>query len=167
LAYGGNLPENETCKLYRFANKVPLLYHQASCAINEAVVETDWRRYGLSQSAGSLPVGPLVILVHFASVWVPFTSEGKQAIATYPEIIKEIKLALQDAGRKLAKFISQKRKAREKFLRKQIFERYLPVVAESLAKLTDKEEKDILNKLKAMIKKRVEVKELEGNAEKA
>lgn len=166
LAYGGDLPPNQVCLLMRFANKVPLLYHQSDCAITEAVMETDWRRYGLSQSQGQLPAGPIAILVHFASVWVPFTTEGKQAIATYPEIVKEIKLALQDAGRKLSKYISQKRKYREKFLRRQLFERYIPVVAEALSKLTKKERKEILNKLEDFIKKKVEVKKVEGSEEK-
>ncbi len=159
LAYGGNLPENEIAKILRFANKVPLLYHQSDCAITEAVKEVDWRRYGLQQPANSLPIGPLAILVHFASVWVPFTSEGKQAIANYPEIVKEIKLALQDAGRKLASYIRQKRKARERLLRRQIFERYIPEVARALAKLTSNDYKVILKKLEDMIKKKVDVEE--------
>jgi len=165
LAYGGELPNEEAIKLLRFANKIPLLYHQSDCAITEAVSEVDWRRYGLQQSTGSLPVGPLVILVHFASVWVPFTSEGKQAIANYPEIVKEIKLALQDAGRKLATYIRQKRKARERFLRRQIFERYVPEVAKALAKLTNKDYKVILKKLEEMIKKKVDLVEEKGEEE--
>jgi len=158
LAYGGDLSPNKVCQLFRFANKVPLLYHQGDCAITQAVSEVDWRRYGLSQSSGYLPYGPLVILVHFASVWVPFTTEGKQAIANYPVIVKEIKLALQDAGRKLAKYVRQKKKTREKFLRRQLFERYIPEVAQALSKLTDKNKKTILNKLEKMIKKKSEVK---------
>ena len=39
------------------------------------------------------------MMVHIASVWVPFTSESKEAIAHYPEILKEIRLALQECGR--------------------------------------------------------------------
>lgn len=166
LAYGGNLPPNQTCQLFRFANKVPLLYHQRACAITQAVSGVDWRRYGLSQSSRYLPVGPIAILVHFASVWVPFTSEGKQAIANYPRIVKEIKLALQEAGRKLAKYVRQRKKARERFLRKQLFERYMPEVAKALAKLTDKNSKPILNKLEDMVKERIEVKTGEGDKEK-
>jgi len=50
--------------------------------------------YGLSQSRGQLPTGPVTIMVHMASVWVPFTSESKEAIASYPEIQKELRLAL-------------------------------------------------------------------------
>jgi DNA topoisomerase-6 subunit B len=151
LAYGGKLPL-ENVLIFRFANKVPLFYHQSDCATTEAIKEVDWRRYGISQSQGQLPAGPLAILVHLASVWVPFTSEGKQAIAAYPEILKEIKLALQDAGRKLAKYIRKKAKLRESMLRRQIFERYLPVVAECVGELTNKKAEEILNKLKNMVK---------------
>ena len=69
--------------------------------MHKAVLTSNWRGYGLQQSKGALPTGPLVILVHMASVWVPFTSESKEAVAHYPEIIKEIRLALQEAGRQL------------------------------------------------------------------
>jgi len=92
-------------------------------------------------------------LVHFASVWVPFTSEGKQAIANYPEINKEIKLALQDAGRKLAQFIRQRTKSRESQLRKELFEKYIPELAESLEKLTSKQKQKIIEELEKIIKK--------------
>jgi DNA topoisomerase-6 subunit B len=92
------------------------------------------------------------MLVHFASVWVPFTSEGKEAIAAYPEIIKDIKLAIQDAGRKLAGFVRSQRKSREGQMRRQLFERYIPVVAESLEKLTGKDKGTIETKLEAVVK---------------
>lgn len=171
LAYGGKLPLDSTAQLMRFANKVPLLYHQSDCATSEAVVDTDWRRYGFSQSAGSLPQGPLVILIHFASVWVPYTSEGKQAIADYPEIIKEMKLALQEAGRRLSIYVRQKNKLRDKHMRRQIFERYIPEVAEALRKLTGKDKKKIIEELEVITKKNVKLEEEkedgEGNKEKA
>jgi DNA topoisomerase-6 subunit B len=96
-------------------------------------------------------------LVHFASVWVPFTSEGKQAIAEYPEIVKEIKLALQDAGRKLSHFINQRKRTQAQAMRRQIFERYIPVVAEALAKLTGKDEKIILKKFEDIVKRKAEI----------
>lgn len=168
LAYGGNLPLDKTAKLYRFANKIPLLYHQSGCAITESVAEVDWRRYGFSQSEGQLPVGPLAILVHFVSVWVPFTSEGKQAIANYPEVVKEIKLAVQDAGRELAIYIRHKNKLRERRLRQELFVRYIPELAESLSKLTRKEKEKIIKALEAFIKERgISGKEEAGSGKKA
>ena len=76
--------------LLRFANRVPLLYDQAGCGITKAVVQTNWRAYGLQQTRGALPLAPMAILGHLASVWVPFTSEAKEAIASYPEILMEL-----------------------------------------------------------------------------
>jgi DNA topoisomerase-6 subunit B len=78
LAYGGKLPAEEPADLYRLANRVPLQYQQSACAITRAVLSIDWRSYGLQQARGALPVGPLVIMVHIASVWVPFTSESRR-----------------------------------------------------------------------------------------
>ena len=107
--------------LLRFANRVPLQYQQSACAIFKAVVDTSWKSYGLSQPRGGLPVGPMVLLVHIASVWVPFTSESKEAIAHYPEIIKEMKLALREVGRKLNAFLRRREKDRLQEKRRSIF----------------------------------------------
>ncbi|MDH3216077.1 MAG: DNA topoisomerase VI subunit B, partial [Candidatus Krumholzibacteria bacterium] len=101
IAYGGTSgDEEETVRLHRFANRAPLIYQQSACAITQSVIGTAWRSYGVTQARGALPTGPLIIVVHIASAWVPFTSESKEAIAHYSEIIKEIKLALQECGRR-------------------------------------------------------------------
>jgi DNA topoisomerase-6 subunit B len=138
LAYGGSWPPDKTIELFRFANRVPLLFQRGACGITEAIVRTDWRNYQLSQPKGSLPVGPMALLVHVASVWVPFTSESKEAVAHYPEILKEIQLAAQECGRKLATFI-RKRKAEDyQAQRRSIFELYIEEVAAAIAKITDR-----------------------------
>ncbi|MBU5537448.1 MAG: DNA topoisomerase VI subunit B [Candidatus Aenigmatarchaeota archaeon] len=153
LGFGGELPQDQTAQLFRFANKVPLLYHAGDCATTEAVIETDWRRYGFSQSSGQLPQGQLAILIHFASVWVPYTSEGKQAIASYPEIVKEIKLALQEAGRKLATYVRHKNIERERALRQNLFERYLPEVSAALSEISETPRNSIEINLKKILNK--------------
>jgi DNA topoisomerase-6 subunit B len=138
----------------RFSNKVPLLYQAGDCAITKAVATTDWKRYGLQQSGKSLPSGPAVILVHFASVWVPYVSESKQALAAYPAIMKEIKLGLQELGRRLQKHVSGKRRAEMQRKRRQIFERYIPEVANSLQELTGVKSDVVKRKLFEMIEKK-------------
>ena len=56
-----------------------------------------------------------------ASVWVPFTSESKEAIADYDEIRKEIKLAIQECGRKLMTYVRKRQRiAREQARRGHI-----------------------------------------------
>ena len=151
--------------LVRFANRVPLIYQQGACATVEAVKETDWKRYGLQQSGENIPSGPAKIIIHMCSVWVPFVSESKEAIAPYPDIVKEMKLALQDAGRQLSRYLSGKRKTGEQKRRLLIFERYSEAVAEALAKLTDKDKKDIEKNLKIMVKERVNMPDDEEGAE--
>lgn len=112
-------------KLMRFANRVPLLHQLSGCCIYKSVIEVDWRRYGLSQPGGNLPIGPLAVFVHLASVWVPFTSEGKEAIADYDEIRKEIKLAVQDCARKLQAYLNRRKQQQYQADRRSIFERYI------------------------------------------
>ena len=136
LAYGGSWPADKTIELFRFANRVPLLFQRGACGVTEAIVRTDWRNYLLSQPKGSLPVGPMALLVHIASVWVPFTSESKEAVAHYPDIIKEIQLAAQECGRKLASFIRKRKAADYQAQRRSIFELYIEEVAAAIGKIT-------------------------------
>jgi DNA topoisomerase-6 subunit B len=103
--------------------------------VTKAVVETSWRNYGLSQSRGALPSGPLVIFVHMASVWVPFTSESKEAVADYDEIRKEIRLALNEAGRRLSSFVRKRERAALEMKRRDVFEAYIEEVADACKRL--------------------------------
>jgi DNA topoisomerase-6 subunit B len=136
LAYGGSWPPDKPIELFRFANRVPLLFQRGACGITDAVIRTDWRNYLLSQPKGSLPVGPMALLVHIASVWVPFTSESKEAVAHYPDILKEVQLAAQECGRKLATFIRKRKAADYQAQRRSIFELYIEEVAAAIGKIT-------------------------------
>ena len=151
LLYSSELPEDTPIDLIRYANKVPMMYQQSECAIYKAAVGTQWRRYGFNQSKGSLPIGPAVLAVHIASVWVPFISEGKQAIASYPEITKEIRLALSDVGRRLYRYISAQRKKQARERRVKIFARYGTEVAVALSELTDEDQSKIEGWIKKLI----------------
>ncbi len=137
LAYGGKLPGDEPITLYRYANRVPLLYQQGACAVTKAVLGTSWRSYQVQQSKGSLPIGPIVLMVHIASVWVPFTSESKEAIAHYPEILKEIKLAIQECGRRLAVYIRRGQREREAERKRSYIEKYIPHIGIALREILD------------------------------
>src|SRR5713226_3132224 len=127
--------DNELARVIRYANRVPLLYQQSACATFKAAIETAWKNYGITQSRGALPAGPMVIFVHMASVWVPFTSESKEAIADYDEIRKEIRLALQECGRRLGVFVRRRQHAKSEFRRRNIFELYIDEVVEACNRL--------------------------------
>lgn len=119
-------------RVLRFANRVPLLYQQSACAVTKSIIQTNWRNYGLSQSRGALPAGPVTIIIHIASVWVPFTSESKEAVAHYPEIIKEIKLAISECGRRLGSFTRGQKKAKEEAKKRDYIKKYLPAIGEAV-----------------------------------
>jgi len=123
-------------RVIRFANRVPLLYQQSSCCLFKSVTDTKWNNYGISQSGGSVPRAPMVILIHMASVWVPFISEGKEAIADYDEIRKEVKMAIAECGRRLATLLKRKRTRADYTKRRDVFTRYIDEVVESVRALT-------------------------------
>ncbi|MCJ7728864.1 MAG: DNA topoisomerase VI subunit B [Sedimentisphaerales bacterium] len=163
LAYGdktgggnGEPKEEPLMRLIRIANRVPLLYQQSACSIYKSVLEVNWRNYGLSQSRGALPTGPVTLMVHMASVWVPFTSESKEAIAHYPEIIREIQLAIQDCGRKLAMYLRKKKRVQQEMDKRRYIETYLPYIGEALQDiliLKQKQVDTVVSRLKHMLEK--------------
>ncbi|MBI3034805.1 DNA topoisomerase VI subunit B [Candidatus Woesearchaeota archaeon] len=152
-AYGGEIPKEEKANILRFANRVPLLYQEGACSMTKSIMETNWKPYGLQQSGDSIPIGPVVIVVHMSSVWVPFTSESKEAIAHYAEIIKEIKLALQECGRLLGTYVRKKYRITEQIERANMFEKYIPEIADSLSVLAKENKEKILQGLQKMLVK--------------
>jgi len=136
IAYGGDLPGEDSARVIRFANRVPLLYQQSACSSFKAVVENNWRNYGLTQPKNSVPVAPLVVMIHMASVWVPFTSESKEAIADYDEIRKEMRLALQECGRKLNTYLNRRRRMKREGDRRDAFVRYIGEISTACEGMT-------------------------------
>jgi DNA topoisomerase-6 subunit B len=137
LAYGGNLPLDEPAEIMRFANRVPLQYQPKACAISEAIYDTNWKAYELQQPKGSLPIGPLAVVVHLASVWVPFTSEAKEAVAHYDELLREMKLAVQECGRRLGAHLRARDRDASEHKRLGLFHRYIPEVSAAIGEILD------------------------------
>ena len=81
-------------------------------------------------------------MVHIASVWVPFTSESKEAIAHYEEIIKEMRLALQECGRRVATHIRKVRREADEAKKRAYIEKYIPQVAVGLQEILGFSEKE-------------------------
>ncbi|MFO0961896.1 MAG: DNA topoisomerase VI subunit B [Phycisphaerales bacterium] len=157
IAFGGDLPADESARVIRFANRVPLLFQQSACSSFKAVVETAWKNYNLQQPRGSLPVGPMVIMIHMASVWVPFTSESKEAIADYDEIRKEMKLALMECGRKLGTYLRKRQKMRREGERRDVFERYIGEIARAVNDITGEDAKKVYDALLKQARERTAV----------
>ena len=150
-----NLNDGQTMNVIRYANRVPLQFQAGGCAITQTVMQTNWRSYGLSQSRGSLPRGQVTLMVHMASVWVPFTSESKEAVASYPEIQKELRLGLQAVGRKLGMYLRRRKKVKHEGERRAVFLRYLGEVATAAAQIdTGVDREELYNNLVLVAQKR-------------
>ncbi|MDD1723677.1 MAG: DNA topoisomerase VI subunit B [Methanospirillum sp.] len=141
LGYGGKLEAEGNARIMRFANRVPLMFQQGACTITGCISGINWRTYGISQSG--LPTGPVLILVHVASTNVPFTSESKDAIASIPEIEREITLALQDLGRDLKTFLSRRDRSRLSEERARAICAIIPDIAAKVAETIEKPVPDI------------------------
>ena len=149
-----NSDDGQSMTVLRYANRVPLQFQPAACAVTQTILSTNWRSYGLSQSRGSLPSGPVTVMVHVASVWVPFTSESKEAIASYPEIQKEIRLALQAVGRKLGMYLRRRLRVAQEGQRRSIFLRYLKEVAGAVSVINGVNREKLYEQLLAVAKKK-------------
>ncbi|MEW6294900.1 MAG: DNA topoisomerase VI subunit B [Candidatus Diapherotrites archaeon] len=171
VAYGGEAGrQNENNKeegkeestgrkieVMRFANRAPLLFDGGGCAITKAVQTIDWRRYGIQDVDNA----PLTVFVNLISVYVPYTSAGKQAIADEEEVLEELRLALMDAGRKIVRYIVGKRKEKEKQEKKRMYMKYAIEVAYAVSALTGKEKKSIEKKLLDIVLKKLKLEEQE------
>jgi DNA topoisomerase VI subunit B len=124
LAYGGKVLQPGV-KLFRFANRIPLLYDESSDVSFEVLnEEIDWRRYHVPQEA---PVG---VITHICSTKIPYKTVGKEYIADRPEIEKEIRNAAREALRRLGLFLSKKGSMEAVQRKMNIYAKYLPLIAQ-------------------------------------
>ncbi len=138
IAYGGEI-RLERVDVMRFANKIPLLYQQSGCALTKAVASVNWKTYGLQQGKNELPNAPAVILVHLASTNIPYISESKEAVASIPEIVEEVRLALQEVGRRLKEYLDRKRKLQKIRKREYTLAKIIPLLAEKVGEILERE----------------------------
>jgi len=81
--------------------------------------------------------GPVTSVAHMASLWVPFTSELKEAIASYTEVLKEIRLTLQESGRKLGIHIRKSVRIRHGLPKPGYIDKYIPAIGEALRNILE------------------------------
>ncbi len=141
IAYGGEIPRKNDFILYRFANRIPLLYDEASDVSFKVVKSINWRRYKV------LPAMPIAIIIHICSTKVPYKTVGKEFIADRPEVKREILNGLYDVGRKLSRFLSKKENIERERIRFNIFSRYLPKIARFSTELAGKEKQPDIDTL--------------------
>jgi len=163
VAYGGGIPQTDGILLYRFANRIPLLFDEASDisykVTNDAM---NWRHYKV------IPGTPLAVFVHICSLKIPYKTVGKEFIADRPEVEHEVLNALREVARHLALFLSRKHHMERERKRLDVFSKYLPKIAAFSAKLAKKEKvPDVKKLLRSVAKFAEEDTEGEGSEEGA
>ncbi len=154
IAYGGKAGKSSgdtvSGNILRFANKVPLLFDTGSCAITEAVQSIDWKRYSIVR----FDEEPVSVMVNVSSVYIPYSGVGKQAVAQEDEIVEEIKLAVQDAGRKLQRFLSGERHRSVQESGYKTIMRYVSQLSSDLEEITGKKKAETEKELRSLIEKK-------------
>ncbi|RLG02654.1 MAG: DNA topoisomerase VI subunit B [Thaumarchaeota archaeon] len=142
LAYGGSIPQSDTVQLYRFANKIPLLYDERADVAWKVVSERiDWSTYKVRFPA------PLAVITHICSPKIPYKTVGKEAVADRPEVERELVAAVREAARALRLYLG-KVERREIARRKlDIYARYLPLIAKYSAELAGRKKPPKIDKL--------------------
>lgn len=127
--------EESQVQLLRFANRVPLQFDKAACAITQAVESVNWRAYGLAQSKDTLPLGPYVFAISVVSPFIKFKNASKETIDASDELVEEIRRALMQAGQKLSRHIKAEVRAADLERKLQHIEKFGPILVEYLGKI--------------------------------
>jgi DNA topoisomerase-6 subunit B len=140
IAYGGEIKSGGP-HVYRFANRIPLLYDEGSDVVLKVVHDTDWGRYKIKGEP------PFVLVSHICSTRIPYKTAGKENVADRPEIERELRLALQFLSRKLAAYMSKRGQAEMAKKRANLYAKYIPMIAEFCTELAGKKKEPNYKKI--------------------
>ena len=158
--------QDSSVQVLRFANRVPLQFDKAACAIVKGITSINWRTYGLKQPKDALPLGPYIVAVSVVSPFIKFKNASKETIDASEELVEEMRRALIQAGQRLSRYIKREHKADELEERVAHIEQFGPILietlgrilhvpesrktkaSEGLAKILDKDTKGIVKDLK-------------------
>lgn len=128
-------------QLLRFANRVPLQFDKAACAVTQAIESVNWKAYGLSQPKNSLPLGPYVFAVSVVSPFIKFKNASKETIDSSSELVEEIRRTLMQAGQKLSRHIKKEFREADLERKRQHIEQFGPILVDTLVRLTKANDK--------------------------
>ncbi|MFX1563949.1 MAG: DNA topoisomerase VI subunit B, partial [Promethearchaeota archaeon] len=129
--------------LYRFVNRTPKLRDNSDCAIWKAAASVNWRNYRIEVASNGLPMGSVRLFANVVGPFVHliFKAQSKQALAEDDILMRELKLAFEDVGRKLRHHIVRVMAHRERERRADVLLRYARLVAKSLINIESSDPK--------------------------
>lgn len=160
IAYGGDIG---SFKLYRFANKIPLLYDEGSDVAREVVSEVGINKMGItkkevkeqfasadSKSDRAVEMLPIHIFFHICSTRIPYKTAGKESIAAEGDLKKYMKSCLADLYRMVSAQIRKELRVKEAESRLRLYRHYIPFIIEAISESIDIDAKrlyELFNKL--------------------
>ena len=141
----------------RFANRTPLLFDAGGCALHQAVQSVDWKRYGVRDFDNS----PITVFVNLVSTYVPYTSAGKQSVSNDADVLREVRFALMDVGRRFSRYHSKKRRDIENEARLNTLLKYSTELAPTVALITGGDADKLVKKLEDIIRTKLKLEEME------
>jgi DNA topoisomerase VI subunit B len=143
IAYGGDIP---SFKLYRFANKIPLLYDEGSDVAREVVSEVEINKMGISKkevkeqfanpeakSDRAIELLPIHIFFHICSTKIPYKTAGKESIASEGDLKRSMKICLSDLYRKVSAQIRKELRQKETESRLHLYKYYIPLIVNAIS----------------------------------
>ena len=140
IAYGGDIKPGGP-RVFRYANRIPLLYDEGSDVVLKVVNDTDWSRYKIKGEP------PFIIVSHICSTRIPYKTAGKENVADRQEIERELRLALQYLSRKLAAYMSKRGQAEMAKKRANLYAKYIPMIAQFCTELAGKKKEPDYKKI--------------------
>jgi len=147
MAYGGGVPRRNNFVIYRYANKIPLLYDEASDVAYRVISNVNWKRYKVQ------PDMPVAIVVHICSTKVPYKTVGKEFISDRPEVRREEANAIREVARQLQHFLASQEHVHNEKKRLGIFSKFLPKIAEFSTTLAGETKRPDIEKLLKSVQK--------------
>lgn len=141
IAYGGDTISRGGPHVYRFANRIPLLYDEGSDVVLKVINDIDWARYKIKGDP------PFIIVSHICSTRIPYKTAGKENVADRPEIERELRLALQYLSRKLAGYMSKRGQAEAARKRANLYAKYVPMISQFCTELAGKKTEPAYQKM--------------------
>lgn len=143
IAYGGDIP---SFKLFRYANKIPLLYDEGSDVAKEVVSEVEINKMGITKkeakeqfanpdakSDKAVELLPLHVFFHLCSTKIPYKTAGKESIASEGDLKKYMKFCLSDLYRKVSAQIRKELRMKNAQSRLNLYKHYIPLIVEAIS----------------------------------
>jgi len=165
IAYGGNI---NSFRLYRFANKIPLLYDEGSDVAREVVSEVEINKMGITKkdvreqffnpevkSDRAIELLPIHIFFHICSTKIPYKTAGKESIASEGTLKKYMRSCLTDLYKRVSAQIRKEIRIKEAENRLRLYKHYIPLIVDAISESINIDAKKLTEAFTSLVETQV------------